>query len=99
MEPYDETLHNYFFENNTANLSLLQMLSLLNSVIDQVNEKIKIANNKGLIHGDLHRNNVMFKVDPETKKINEIVLIDFGRSDKTSNLPVDYYEKLYINIC
>lgn len=94
MEPYDETLYNYFFENNTANLSLLQMLSLLNNVINQVNQKIKIANNKGLTHGDLHRNNVMFKVDPETKKISEIVLIDFGRSNKTEILPLKYNEKL-----
>lgn len=86
MDPVDTTLRHlvHTFQNDAGVLLLLAQK--LRRLVDQVHEQ-------GLVHGDLHLDNVGVRMDASRRRV-DLKLLDFARSFKLSNCPRNQRQEL-----
>lgn len=91
LDKLDITLTKYkekFSELYEKNLDKIK-----SNILDLVN---KLHKNIGVIHGDLHTDNIMLNIDTHGK-VKEIKLIDYGSSRKISSVHSDKDTKIDLN--
>jgi serine/threonine protein kinase len=67
------TLRSYVKSGASTNNNKLQIRKA-------IRDAIVFMHSKGISHGDLHAGNILVEIDPVTKKMKKIWVIDFGRS-------------------
>lgn len=90
MEKYNMTLADYLYIN-PEKLSLVNLIAVFDDIIKNVKEKLIVAHSRNFIHGDIHPNNIMVKLN-STNTITDIKLVDYGHSTKVTDNPVDYIQ-------
>lgn len=62
--------------------------------IEKLLNQIKLMHEKGYVHMDIRPENVLVKLNPETKNISDITLIDFEEADTKKNMQELFIENL-----
>jgi serine/threonine-protein kinase RIO1 len=99
MEPLDITFDAYFSNNLLKfmkDVSVKEYIDSITNVSNEINNMIQTLNNNKILHGDLHSNNIMFKLD-KNRNIKDVKIIDFSRSEKISKNSTNVDLKRYYN--
>ena len=96
MDSLDQTFFNYFstyIPKIKKEMKMDKFLNLFEEISNKVKDKARILNKNGILHNDLHANNIMFKLD-KNNNITDIKIIDFSRSKKGNEEEIfTFYDK------
>lgn len=92
MEKRNATLEEYIKGMIILKLDADFIIKQINRIEETIKEFIKKAHSHGLVHDDLHPNNIMLNIMNDNT-YSDIVLIDFGSSSMNVS-DVDKYDKV-----